>query len=450
MNISKTDLAIIVAEGEGQKIEFKESLSSSLAREFVAFSNASGGIILLGVADSGAIKGFTITNDLKSRIMDMAHNCDPAISVSLKALGNVLAIAIDGGPNKPYQCKDGFFLRQGANSQKLSRNEILQLSIEESAIRFDSQINRNFRYPRDFDKEKLKRYLHLIGFNVQSKNEDVLVNLGVAQKIRNTILFNNAGILLFAKDPTRFFASAYMDTVVFKGTERIDVIDRKVLKGGLIDNINDARKYLQSHLNLRYEYKANWRRENIYELPLDALREAVANALIHRDYFISGANISLCIFDDRVEISSPGGLPKPLQLKDLGKKSKRRNEIIADIFSRLDFVEKLGTGINKMKRWMKEYGLVPPKIDINGFFTISFNRTKSVKNVGKKSVKNVGKEKRQLLILEIIAHNSSSTLRTIADELGVTEKTIERDIRQLKNKSKLRYVGPKRGGRYEI
>jgi len=115
-------------------------------------------------------------------------------------------------------------------------------------------------------------------------------------------------------------------------------------------------------------------------------KDVVANALMHRDYFISGANISVCIFDNRVEITSPGGLPSPLTIKDLGRKSKRRNETIADLFSRLDFVERLGTGISKMRRWMKEYGLKMPKIETNGFFTITFNRAIGDRK-GKMSVK---------------------------------------------------------------
>ena len=121
---------------------------------------------------------------------------------------------------------------------------------------------------------------------------------------------------------------------------RVDVIDRKIFKSGLLENLNSARIYLQEHLNVRYKYRKDWKRENVYELPMDALREAVANALMHRDYFISGTNITVAIFDDRVEISSPGGLPRPLTIKDLGKMSKRRNETISDLFSRLDFVEK--------------------------------------------------------------------------------------------------------------
>jgi len=203
----------------------------------------------------------------------------------------------------------------------------------------------------------------------------------------------------------------------------------------LLENLNNARIYLQEHLNVRYEYRKDWKRESVYELPMNALREAVANALMHRDYFISGANISICIFDNRVEITSPGGLPKPLTLRDLGRKSKRRNETIADLFSRLDFVEKLGTGINKMKLWMKEYELKMPNIETNGFFTIDFNGAivskkgrMSVRNVSKVSVKNVGKKERKNLIIKKIITKEPFTLITLAKEFGVTEKTTERDI----------------------
>ncbi len=118
-------------------------------------------------------------------------------------------------------------------------------------------------------------------------------------------------------------------------------------------------------------------------------------------------NISICIFDNRVEIASPGGLPKPLTIRDLGSKSKRRNETIADLFSRLDFVEKLGTGISKMRRWTRAYGLKTPKMETNGFFTITFNRVivdrkdkMLVKGVGKMSVK-ANKRDGSILIDEV-------------------------------------------------
>ena len=368
-----------------------------------------------------------------------------------QVLESVVIVNVVEGGNKPYQCKEGFYLRQGPNSQKLTRNQIIQFYIDETKIRFDTQIHQEFSYPKDFSKIKLKQYLESIQVNTRFKTEDVLINLGVAQRKRGQLLFNNAGILLFAKTPCKFFQSAYVDAVIFKGTERVNVIDRKIFKGGLFENFNSVRIYLKEHLNIRYEYENDWKRKNIYELPLDALREAVANALMHRDYFMSGANISVCIFDDRVEIVSPGGLPKPLTMRDLGSKSKRRNEAIADLFSRLDYVEKLGTGIAKMRRWMKGFGLKAPRIDTNGFFTIIFDRPiiiekngMSVKGVGKMSVKGVGKKNRKELIIKKIETKEPFTLVTLAKEFGVNEKTTERDIEELKKSSKIIFMGLQR------
>jgi len=457
MELTKSDLRIMLEEGEGQRIEFKESFSASLAKDVVAFANALGGKVLIGVADNRDVKGIKITNKLKSQVIDLARNCDPPIAIKLQVLDNIIVVNIEEGSNKPYQCREGFFLRQGPNSQKLSRNEIIQFCIYETRIRFDTHISQDFDYPKDFDRTKLKQYLKAIYINTRYKTEDILVNLGVAQRKHGRLLFNSAAVLFFAKNPCKFFQSAYVDAVVFKGTERVNVIDRKTFRGGLFENLNSARIYLQEHLSMRYEYGDDWRRKNIYELPMDALREAVVNALMHRDYFISGANISVCIFDNRVEITSPGGLPNPLTIKDLGRKSKRRNETIADLFSRLDFVEKLGTGISKMRRWMKEYGLKTPKIETNGFFTITFNRAirdrkdkMSVKGVGKMSVKGVGKKKRKNLILEKVMTNELFTLVTLSKEFGVNEKTIERDIEELKRAGKIKFVGPKRSGHYEL
>ena len=266
-----------------------------------------------------------------------------------------------------------FFVRQGANSKKLIRDEIIQFNVDENKICFDNQINTKFEYVRDFDVDKLEKYLKVANVSIKQDAEDALLNLEVAEKKNGRLFFRNAGILFFAKEPCKFFSSAYVDAVVFKGIERVDVIDRKIFSGSLLENLESVYTYLREHLNLRYEHSnLGLKRSNIYELPLNALREVVVNALMHRDYFITGANVSVCIFEDRVEVTSPGSLPKPLTISDLGKKSKRRNEIIANLFARLDFVEKLGTGISKVRQWMKEYQLEEPHIEVGGFFYMYF------------------------------------------------------------------------------
>ncbi|MEA2104058.1 MAG: putative DNA binding domain-containing protein, partial [Candidatus Cloacimonadota bacterium] len=189
--------------GEGQYIEFKESPDKSLSKEIVAFANASGGIVYLGVSDVGKMKGITITNKLKSRIQDIAHNCDPSIILVLTEVKNILAIEIREGNNKPYSCSSGFFMRMGANSQKMSRNEILALAIRSGKIRFDEQICPNFDW-RDFDEDKFEYYLKLANISNSLPRNEILKNL----RILTNEGFTNAGVLYFAKKPYKYIISS--------------------------------------------------------------------------------------------------------------------------------------------------------------------------------------------------------------------------------------------------
>ena len=201
--LNKQNLDDVLQLGEGQYIEFKESLYKSFAKEIVAFANASGGIIYLGITDSNAIKGISVTNKLKSQIQDIAHNCDPSIIISFIEMNNVIAVEIKEGENKPYSCSAGFFMRMGANSQKMKRNEILALAIKSGKIRFDEQICNNFDW-KDFDNEKFEYYLKLAGISNNLPKEEILKNL----RILTDEGFTNAGALYFAKEPYKYIISS--------------------------------------------------------------------------------------------------------------------------------------------------------------------------------------------------------------------------------------------------
>ncbi|MDP6668366.1 MAG: putative DNA binding domain-containing protein, partial [Candidatus Krumholzibacteria bacterium] len=131
------ELEILLQEGEGAQLEFKESLSSSFARELVAFANSSGGRILLGVSDNGTVLGVADTNNLRGRIQDVARNCDPPVRIHVERVGEVTVVSVQESEIKPVQCRDGFFWRQGAVTQKLSREEIRTFFQQEQAIQFD-------------------------------------------------------------------------------------------------------------------------------------------------------------------------------------------------------------------------------------------------------------------------------------------------------------------------
>ena len=134
----------VLQEGEGYKVEFKESFDKSLVREMAAFANSEGGRVFLGITDKGKIRGIKITNKLKSQIQDIARNCDPSIKVSLEEFDSILIINVYEGNNKPYKCSSGFYLRQESNSQKMTVSEIREFFSKEGKILFDEMINKKF------------------------------------------------------------------------------------------------------------------------------------------------------------------------------------------------------------------------------------------------------------------------------------------------------------------
>src|SRR6186997_2652158 len=132
-----SELEILLREGEGAMLEYKERLSSSFARELVALANTVGGKILLGVRDDGSVVGIPDSNELRARIQDIARNCDPPVKVLVERVGQVSIVTVRESDAKPVQCSDGFFWRQGAGTQKLSRAEIRDFFRTEGVIRFD-------------------------------------------------------------------------------------------------------------------------------------------------------------------------------------------------------------------------------------------------------------------------------------------------------------------------
>ena len=141
-----------------------------------------------------------------------------------------------------------------------------------------------------------------------------------------------------------------MTLIAFKGKDRVHIYDRQDVQDDLLTQFNSAVLFLKKHLNRRSEIKGVNRRD-IYEIPFEALREAIANAIIHRDYSVRGTSLMVEVYDDRVEIINPGIFPGARK-SDFGKISVRRNERIADMFFRMDKVERAGTGIRRMKEGM--------------------------------------------------------------------------------------------------
>ena len=365
------DLDILLQEGEGVMLEYKEGLSSSFARELVALANTAGGRILLGVRDDGTVKGIADTNELRARIQDFARNCDPPVKILLQRICEVTVVTVRESDAKPVQCSDGFFWRQGAGTQKLSREEIRDFFRSEGTIRFDISVCPKFRYPQDFDRKKYDAWLGLSGITGRSSIEDVLVNIEAADRSGGKLMFRNAGVLFFAKDVRHFFNQAYITCLLAKGADKVHILDRKDFTGGIVADIEDSLRFIERNTRTAWRIEG-LRREDVPEYPMKALREAITNAVMHRDWFMEGANVFVEIYTDRIEISSPGGLPKGMKLSDLGRKSIRRNALIADLLHRITFIEKAGTGIRRMRDEAHDQRCPAPVFEESGFFTAIF------------------------------------------------------------------------------
>ena len=465
----KEELQLILEEGEGYKIEFKEALSG-IDRELVAFANASGGKIFLGISDDKKVKGVRIDNKLRSQIQDIANNCQPPIKILLQDLGNIVVITVREGGDKPYKCSSGFYTRVGPNSQKLNRNEIIEFFKSEGKIRFDELVNLKFNYDIHFDQRKLEKFLRLAGISKVLDNPSILINLGVAEKQEGKVIFNNTGILFFSRNLSDIYFHTAVTCALYKGTEKVEVLDRRDFNEDIVNNIDGAMNFLKQYIPVKYEMTGAPRRKEIPEIPYDALREAIINAVAHRDYFEKGANVMVEMFDDRIEITNPGGLVKGLRPEDFGKKSVLRNPNIANLLHRIEYIEKMGTGISKIRKLIKSAGLPRVKFEFNTFFTVTFKRPQIQVGpyvAGKEpfgvsfgvsfgvnfgvnfGVKGKRLE-RMVKILEILYQGEFLRDDQVAGKFKVTTRTIENDIGFLKQHELIAFEGAPKTGKYVL
>lgn len=426
--------------GEGQFIEFKESFDKSLQKEIVAFANASGGVIYLGVSDTAKQKGIEITNRLKSQIQDIAYNCDPTIRINLLDNENILEIEVPEGKNKPYSCSSGFFMRMGANSQKMTRNEILSLAIRSGNVRFDEQICPNFDW-NDFDEEKFAYYLKLAGISNNLPKEEILRNL----RVLNDEGFTNAGVLYFARFPNKYVISSKIRCIHFNDENRVEILDKKEVDRGIIGNIEFAINYLKEIIPVRYEIK-DIKRKEYPEYPIEAYRETIVNAVIHFDYFL-GDTIAIEKLKKCIIINNKGELLFPES--DFGSRSEARNRLLVDLLARTNFMEKAGTGVKRVRDACAENGNRVEFRFTDAFWITIHSNLHVTESVTKNVTKNVT-ESRLVLLLRAINQNPTISYDQLSEALGVTRMTVYRDIEKLKAEGLLFRIGPAKGGHWVV
>ena len=274
----------------------------------------------------------------------------------------------------------------------------------------------------------------------------------------------NSGVLLFCKNITKFFTHATITCVVFQGTERLKILDRKEFDRDLYTNFENALNYLKEKLKTEYIIRTGGPREEKIEVPEEALREALLNAIGHRNYFMT-TSIFVEIYSDRIEITNPGCLVKGLERKDLGKKSMPRNNLLFGLMQRINLVEKVGTGIRRMQNAMSAYKLDFPKIEADSnWFTIIFRRPEKSyeervygkKDASERLVEKVPEKVPEKLtlnqerIINEIRKSSRITIQELSNIVGISGRKIKTNISKLKKKRLLKRIGPDRGGYWKV
>ncbi|MFH1323114.1 MAG: helix-turn-helix domain-containing protein [Methanobacteriota archaeon] len=454
----------LISLPESKTLEFKEKMPESLAiaKTACAFANGGGGTILIGVADKK--KTITGINEqeihiLEEKIANIVYTMvEPtaAFYISIHNIEGKLILKIDVFPGslKPYHLKnkgeiEGTYIRVGSTNRMADLETIEELGRQRMNISFDetSIIDATID---DIDLNNIEIYLkkrkEVRDIPEVKPDGEFLKKIKAARQQNGSIHPTVAGILLFSSEPEKYIQGAVIKCARFKGNEMDEFIDQRIITGSLFSQIEETIAFFKKNVKRSAKIEGVYRKEE-YEYPEKAIREAVVNAVCHRDYSRKGADIKFAIFDDRIEITSPGGLLPQISLSDLGTGvSELRNKIIGRIFNEAGLIEGWGTGIRRIRNEIEEMRLMPPEFkDINSFFkTIIYNEPL------KKSVKLDTDENE---IIAYIQKQGKASTKELEKKLGKSKATIKRKIRTLIDNGYLIWVGKSQkdpSGYYEL
>ncbi len=450
MAMKDSDVLKLIKRGESQTLEFKPSLSDMdrILEELCGLANTEGGMLLVGVSDDGKLLGTDIgkgtiehfTNKIKQRFDPMLYPKIERIKLDGK---NVLLIEIRETANKPYQVFGKAFKRVGKSNLQMSRDEFERMILEKhkEKVRFDSQICRDAKIG-DIDKERIKWFLEKanrerrLEIDPRIPVKEVLERL---ELLRNGKL-TNAAILTFGISPQRFLLQSEVRCAKFKGTKPVKpFIDMKVIRGTVHEQIEEAEKFVLNNIK-----KSAWtvpgqvEREERWEYPPDAIREAVTNAIAHRDYS-STANVHVSIFDDRIEIWNPGRLPEPLKPEDLKKQHKSIpvNPLVAQMLFLTKDIEKWGTGTNDIVKDCVNHGLPEPIFEEQaGGFAVILRKSRIPDDLDE-----LGLNERQKKAIEYLKEHKRITSKEYSRMFNITERMARLDIKELLSRKIIKRMG---------
>jgi ATP-dependent DNA helicase RecG len=390
--MTRTELLELIKNGESSGTKFKRDTldNRSLAKEIVAFANHYGGRVLLGVDDDGSITGITRTN-LEEWVMtacrdkirpeiipyyEVIHNVEPGKHVAV--------VRVDRGWTVHHVWHANhrtYYIRVGSQSREASPEELERLFQQRGSFRLETRSVSGATL-NDLDLRRLKAYFQRIRSQETPADEDVdgwqalLVNTEVLSDEGDTTAPTVAGLLLFGKNPNRFLPQAGIDAVAYPGREKgYTAKERLPIRGpmvplagsqGLVENglVEQAVEFIKRNTGVETNLKDGVQREDRWTYPEEALRETIVNALVHRDYLLSGSDIEVSIYEDRLEVGSPGRLPNGITPERMLTGCRAaRNQLLKDVMRDYGYLEHMGMGIpRKIVKSMQAHNGTMPEL----------------------------------------------------------------------------------------
>ncbi|MEI8191153.1 MAG: RNA-binding domain-containing protein, partial [candidate division NC10 bacterium] len=353
------NLADILSQGESEIVEFKASFNDEALEAIGAFANAAGGSLLIGVEPTGAVCGISVgkktLEDWANRIQDAT---DPRLQPSIARVEHsakaLVVIRIEPVAAGPVSIRGRFFRRVGRTNQRMSHEEIVQRLLSASGSSWDASAEAQATW-EDLDRGRIREYVATIR---QTGRRPIPARISEREFLQKLDLLvgerpTRAALLLFGKAPTRFYPSAFVKLGRFRSPTLI--VDDRQVSGTLLNQVEEILGWLRERLQTRFQITGRPSREVVWEYPLEAVREAVVNAVCHRDY-LGGGHIQVRLYDDRLEIWNPGGLPATLKPADLLRDhdSIPRNPKIASAFFFAGLIEQWGTGTIRMAAALRQ------------------------------------------------------------------------------------------------
>ncbi len=369
--MNEQDVQDLISAGRGQQAEWLPARApvEDIAPALAALANSAGGTLLLGVAPrTDLIVGVDDPEAAVERVLKATLDISPPLIIPLAdkvVIGQftLVAVSVPRGLPHVYAYDGRFLVREDTRNVPLDARALRRLLIERGDVSFEEEIT-PAATKDDLDWDQVESYVTgLKGFTGLTP-EEVLLKRGCLLKDEAGALKpTNAGMLLFGKAPQEFIRGSDITAARFAGDEMGDTFSRQDIGGTLPTQLRRAQTFLADHLRKQVQMGSAMARDEYFEYPMEAAREVIVNAVAHRDYSIQGDGVRLYIFSDRMEVTSPGGLPGPVTVDNIVEERFSRNPITVQVLSDLGFIERLGYGIDRVIALMKAQHLPAPAFE---------------------------------------------------------------------------------------